>query len=533
VPSRLGRTELLVLLTLLASGSAILFFRFFITVDGPMHVLHASVLEQSWTTPRYVADGIAYDTRKLDVQVGDLLLMGLLHLFSPETAHDLFAVTTVLLLAISLMLLLGACGERVNAALLWTAPFLFSFILLMGFLHFMLGVAVSLLTIAWFRMHRRSTWKAVACLSTGFALAWMTHRGAPLVLAMLAAVFLFSDLRSGSQPEERRRMRSLAMVGAALLAIALGWLMSILHDMNLAEVPRVREHRDLFILRALLMLDPVRERPMLLVAGSLLAIATGAAARTRWELGRGSRVSDAWIIAAVLFGVAPLLVDTPKTRLLFVVERCQWIAALALVMWHVSMLNAAKGWAARMIGTSALLCLPVHLWRILVVERTMAGLEAPHRSVLAAVPYLGSGNVVLPVMAETNWVLQHFGAFVTVRHDGVSFTRKEHLNFKLDDPPIPAVKAYLARMSTDRWWLPKHWRSGNRPVIDRILFIGNDAHERARWLKPWNRMLDRRYITAFDNGYVTVYALDRWGKKEEERRERERQSSLSTARKAS
>lgn len=521
------------MLALLLGALAPLFFRFFITVDGPMHVLHASVLEQHWTSPRYVADGVAYDTGKLDVQTGDLILMTLLHFFSPETAHDLYAVLATLLLTGAIVVFLRANGLRANAGLLLAIPFLFSFILLMGFLHFMLGVAVSLLALTWYRSHQGTPWKAFAGLLSGFVLAWMTHRGAPLVLVIIAAGEVVNDLLAGSNTGGKRKgWPGVAMVGG-LFAVALASLVFILRDVNLAEVPRVREHRELFILRSMVMLDPTGERPALLVVGGLLLTATCAAARTRWQLGRIAHPSDAWIALAVVLSIGPLLVETPKTRLLFTVERCQWLAALFLVMWLTAMLTVAKGWAARLIGASALLCMPVQVWRVLAVERAMAGLEAPHRSALATVPYLGSGNAVLPVIAETNWLLQHLGAFVTIRHDGISFTRKEHLNFKLADPPIPAVKAYLGRMSADRWWLPKHWRSGHRPVIDRIVFIGGDAHERELWLEPWRKMLDRRYITAFDNGYCTVYAVDRWGKKEEERRRRERQSSLSTARKAS
>lgn len=54
---RPAHSNILLLALLLANASAILFFRFFTSVDGPIHVLHASLLEWPWTTVDHQAQG--------------------------------------------------------------------------------------------------------------------------------------------------------------------------------------------------------------------------------------------------------------------------------------------------------------------------------------------------------------------------------------------------------------------------------------------------------------------------------------------
>jgi len=56
-PSRIAT---ILLGILLVNAAAILFFRYFITIDGPMHVLHASLQKAPWPSPEHAAHGFTY-----------------------------------------------------------------------------------------------------------------------------------------------------------------------------------------------------------------------------------------------------------------------------------------------------------------------------------------------------------------------------------------------------------------------------------------------------------------------------------------
>lgn len=499
-------------LLLFASAAAPLIFRFFITLDGPIHVLHAAVIEQHWTTPRFVSDGIAYNTAYLDLQLGDLVLMVLLHLGTPENAHDLFAVIACLAVIASAIALLRAQGVRMSAPLLWLAPVVFSFLLITGFFHFLLGVAVCLFTVAWWWSRHEKPLPRWTGTVVGAAIAWCTHRGAVPLLAVILAVLVMAELftAAGRTWTERRR----ALLAMALLAGIAAWSWTgVLENAAFGEPAKPKVYSDLFLLRPLLLLDRTEEHWALVTLGGLLSLSIIAGLIARLRLGRKVLAHDALLVLALLFTLLPLVYESRKTRLFFVGERCQWLALLMLALWLASIAHAQRGALSRVIAITAIGMLPVQFFRVLQVEKAMALLRDPHDRMLEAAARLGEGSTVVPVFCETNWLLQHMGAFAAIRHNGIFLTRQEHLHFIFEDPPIPAVKAYMLRMTADRWWLPRHWVSGKKPVVAHVFFIGGDAHQRALWMGPWKKMIDRRYWLTFDNGYATVYTADPKGVK--------------------
>ncbi|HMC97644.1 MAG TPA: hypothetical protein VKG92_08330, partial [Flavobacteriales bacterium] len=233
---RWDRSTILVLALLLANATAVLYFRFFITVDGPMHVLHASVLEAHRATPRYMAEGITYDADGLGTKFGDVLIMALLRLSTPEQAHDIFAALVCCVLVFSLAIFLRANGTRINAALLWLAPVSFSFLLIMGFFHFLLGVAVGFGVAAWWKWKAGSPYARWSGLVTGLFLAWCTHRSAPVFLCALILLLFAAELaekRMASAPGRPRSLFWPSVIAGVLLLLGLLMLGHLLRGTTL------------------------------------------------------------------------------------------------------------------------------------------------------------------------------------------------------------------------------------------------------------------------------------------------------------
>jgi hypothetical protein len=140
-PDRLGRV---LLGLLLVNAAAILCFRFFATVDGPLHVLHASLWDAPWSTLEHHAHGFVYDTSGRTVWLGDRILMVVLAFVTPERAYVLMLALACCAVVLSLVAYLRAHGVRLGIAALWLAPITLNTLVIMGLFNFMFGVAIYL-----------------------------------------------------------------------------------------------------------------------------------------------------------------------------------------------------------------------------------------------------------------------------------------------------------------------------------------------------------------------------------------------------
>jgi len=490
----------------LVSACSLLFFRFFITLDGPVHVLQASVLEQHWTTPRYVADGIAYRTDLIDVQIGDLLLMALLHVLSPEGAHDAYAVLLLFLLPLGGVALVRSFGVRPGAAALWLVPVSFGSILILGFFHFLFGVSLSCLLAAFWIGRDRITRRELFLLPLALLLLWCTHRAASFVFVLIVVgAEATLHLTDGDRWKARWALlpgKWPVAVTVVLLALGMGPAISTLLRSGMVSTATDRDPwAGLVTLRALLLIDREGEQWMLIAMGSLMMIAVAAGLYLRRTAMR-LVPADVLLLLALACWVASLAFDTPRSLLFYFAERMQWLGLLFLVCWLCALPRS------RVIIATAIAALAIHAARLVHVQNGMAGLREAHDRTIEAAHELDEGAVVVPFLCDGNWLLAHLGAYVAVRHNGILFTRKEHLNFALADPPIPAVRRYLKRMSADRKWLTAQLASSQRPVIAQLLFIGGDRLLRAQFADPIASTIETRYWKSFDNGYATVYTLE-------------------------
>ncbi len=493
---------------LLANAAAILFMPSFTTVDGPMHTLRASVIEAAWTTPRYCAEGIGYDESAVGLRIGDLFRIVLLHLVGPERAETVFAVLVSLCLLAAVLAYLRAHGTRANAAMLWLAPLSFSFILVIGFLDFILGLALCLAVVARWEHWRGRPLLRWALLLGGMVVGWYTHHGAPVLLAFL----LFASLAFGGRnwshalAWDRGRLLLRAVPILALL-LATAWVLrTVLQDIALNSAPMKVLYDKWFLVRPLLLFHAGEEGFIIALFGVLLTITLAACISARWHLGKKLLVLDRFLLLALLFATIPFAIETKETRLLYVPERCQWLALLFFALWAIALAGAQPGLPSRVIITLAWAALPLQAIRLYEAKAVYAGLARAQTLTKEAVGALASSSLAVPVMAESNWLLNHLGGVVAMHHNGVCLSRDEHLSYRVAAASYSPVRSTPLLLQSPPTWLPFHWETCERPMVDHILFIGTDDSTRTTWQVHWKDMLERNYRQTFDNGYVTVYS---------------------------
>ena len=213
-------------------------------------------------------------------------------------------------------------------------------------------------------------------------------------------------------------------------------------------------------------------------------------------------------VALALFGFFLLLAwlgNTPYGRQLLLAERFQWLALLMLAMWLAAIADVHRGAVSKLIGVLALLALPLHVVRIVQVERTICELQHSYRQAIEAGNALAPGSLALPVMAGSDELLQHQEAYVAARHSGILITANEGLVYKRVSGK---ADARLSRMARDPHWIMRHWRTGIPLDVDQILFMGNGI-DRVVGQPMWRHLLADRWRLSFDNGYARIYTVVR------------------------
>jgi len=500
---RPSHSTIVLLAALLANAAAILFFRFFITLDGPMHVLHGSLQEAPWDTPGHMAEGITYNVGALQTRPGDLILMVLLLFFEPEYAHDLFAVFVSSVVVLSVVAYLRAHGTRMNAAVLWLAPLTFNIVLIMGLFHFLLGVAVSFGTMAWWKWHEHTPRLRWTVLLIGGLFAWSTHRSAPILLCTIFIATFLIELASRPTTSAKGGHRSPLFQGAIIGTILLVGALALDRILSGITLPLPREppaFNEALLLLPLLLLDPQEEQWTVRAIGVLLLVSTCVAAWARTRMMRTLLAHDVPLLLFLFFGLIAWLGNTPYGRQLLIAERCQSLALVALAMWLAAIAGMRRGLVSKLIATLAVLVLPLHVVRVVQAEGSLYQLQRAHDLVIEAADALAPGSLVVPVMAGPDALLQHLEAYVAIRHSGILLTANEGLQFK---DTSAWTDPRLSRMTIDPIWLARHWRNGISEEVDQILFIGSDI-ERAAGRHPWPGLL-AAYRPSFDNGYARIY----------------------------
>ncbi|MBK6777854.1 MAG: hypothetical protein IPG74_19155 [Flavobacteriales bacterium] len=501
------RGWLLLALLLVANALSLFLFRWFTTLDGPTLALKAAVIESSWTTPKYLADGVAYDVARLPAGPSELIMMAFLKIGGPAFAQTAFGVLAVLMLGLSVIALLRALDVRPHVAVILLLPLSFNYLLVLGVFAFLLSTAMAFATVAWWISIKRLKVLHVFMLLVSLFLCSLVHRsGGPVALVLLACCEL---MVWRSQPDAYRTRWSFApmkvrlfIIGVVTCAIAL-----LIHRMQLlssiqgASLSNRSPFLDLVGFRPFLLFDRSEEVPYLLALGLLFVSLVVVALRRRLKNPRSLMPVDGLAACALVLIMASLLVRNRLADMLFLAERAQTIAFILLALWAVAQ--------PRSVISSFLsaLALAVHVVRLVHAEEKMAGLEARTKSILTAGAACGEGSVIMPITLEPNWLLTHNAAYLAIDHPGIVLTTRDHLNFTTDSIPADPFWWYLNHRYGPWDWFGAHVAQHNPPLIDHVLVIGNDPVLRDSIMEGVQPVLDSAYWITQDDGYSTLYTL--------------------------
>jgi hypothetical protein len=118
--------------------------------------------------------------------------------------------------------------------------------------------------------------------------------------------------------------------------------------------------------------------------------------------------------------------------------------------------------------------------------------------------------VVLPVLREHNWILDHLGAFVSIRYDGVLFSPHDHMGFQFNTPVSRALRRYAWGNRTNAPWLRDHLEHGREPAIDRLVVFGHGA-PRSPADSAILALRDAYFYKGWGNAYVEVWVRKEYG----------------------
>lgn len=494
-----------ILLALILSGPLSLAgFRYFITLDGPLHAMRAELLRDHLGPRIHDAAGVHYDFGTMPPRVGDVLMMPFTGWLSPEAVHVLFGALVLGAIAFGAWMLVRACGHRPGMGLLWIAPISFGWIFILGFFPFMLATALAFMAAAgWMGARVIRWWLPILLLPAMFVLA-NTHRtGVVLLAAMLLcheATVLTGDrvVRDERWSKFPRRFPLTGIAVAALGAGAVLWWQFYVRLPG-EGIPEVHGDHGRNLPMLLLLLDREAERPLIVAFAALFIIWLGSAVMMRWRTGRRPRKEDGLLLAALAMLAGSFLFDPPHAQLLYLPERAQFTGILLLAVWA----SMQPAWRWSWIPMSAVVAL--HLLRLGYVERRMACYRERHEKLIESVMHLRPGSVVVPAYCERNWLLAHQSAYLVAEHPGVVFASRDHLQYRWDEEPHIELITYLKTFEGWWGWLGGHNRADLPPDIDHVLIIGRDAQawsEQAPLLAP---VLGSDYEPTFENGYVSVH----------------------------
>jgi len=500
-----SRIAIILLVLLFANATVLLCFRYFTTVDGPLHVFHASLLPAPWATTAHLAHGIIYDSNEVSDWLGNHVLMILLALVAPERAHDLFAAFVSCALILSMVTFLRANRTRTRPAILWLLPITFSFILFLGLLHFMLAVAIGFGTVAWWKSRSHEPIARWLGLLFGLVVSFYTHRFGPVMVCMLFLPAFFMEFlreHTGRIKVSRRRMVARAAIISILLALCALLIGRFLKAPPLPNTNDLPAFSEFFFLRPLYLLDHAKEQWVVRSIGALLLISIAAGIGARFTLGRKAYWHDPIVALSVGFILLAWLYSAPSAGKLLVAERSQWLALLMMTIWIIAMADVPRKFPAWIIGGAALCVVPLQLVRLVLAEASLADLQQAHTSTMEASAALEPGSLVMPVLANHHWIFQHEVSYVAIDHDGILLSAKESVPYVHQDRR-PHTSDQLP-MRLDPYWLLRHWRTGIPSEIDQVLFIGSGIDQFVG-KHPWPVLLSGGFVASFENGYSRIY----------------------------
>lgn len=487
-----------------ANAACLLFFRCFITLDGPMHVLHAAVLKDAIGEPSLTAHGLRYTLNGIDIGLLDPIAMLLLNMLSPEAVEVALGVVALLVFGCGAVAYVRAYGNASPLLIVWVLPFGFSFLLLLGLFPFVLAMGLCLwLAARWVKVQRVSL--RILLWSVGaLALCMAAHRSA--VLMVLLLVGAHEVLLAVSDREAfRKRWTFLPtrVAGMLLAVVAIGGAAVAIHFLFFRSVVEPVGDRapltDLLHLRPLLFFDQHAEPP-LLVAMALLMLLTILLAVRELHKCRAASVLHAPLIVAVVLLLASVLVRTPWAYLHYFAERAQLFGSLLLMLWcavHVKKNQWSIGLTAGIIA--------LHTLRVVYIERRMAHYADERRLTHEVLAHVRPNTIIAPAYCEVDWLLQHQYAYLAAEHKGIVLTKRDKVWFERQGLAAEALR-HAIKGKPERWrWLLRCAADPQCPPIEYIVTFGYARDSCMHVMPLLPEVLVESYQKVSSNGYATLW----------------------------
>ena len=128
-------------------------FKYFPSQDGPCHIYNSFILRH-YNDPEYRFNEF-YEIRKSPVPnwASHASMMLLMYVVPPLIAEKVLLTCYVVLMSVSMLYLLSAVGGGRTPLVFIGVPFIYNYLLLMGFYNFMLSVALLMLVIGYWWKH--------------------------------------------------------------------------------------------------------------------------------------------------------------------------------------------------------------------------------------------------------------------------------------------------------------------------------------------------------------------------------------------
>ena len=487
----------------LLSACSVLFFRCFLSLDGPVHVLHAAAWGDVAFGPRYAAGELRYDMSAPDFGVLDAVAALLVQWCSAETTEMLLAALVLFVFCGGAVVYARTLMGEHRWGMLLVLPLSFNVLLIFGFFPFLFGVGVCFWAIGTWLGPSRIGPKALALLALAVLLCLAVHRGALPLLALMfllheGALALYDRARFAARwgPAAGRLM---PLTAAVVLLALVAYAVHLFFLRSVSGTAPMTSYRDFLRLRPWLLVHDEREMLMRLLLGAgLLALLVVAAMRARRL--RPSATAHVPLVGGMLLLAVSVFVNTPWTAMHYVAERAQVVGVLLLVVWAVAMFGRTR-W---MLG-AAMLALVFHVYRTLYLEHRLA-YYAPWRASAAEVAqHLEPGSLVVAQRITDDWLLQHCLAPVMVRHHGVVISRHEKLPVDRSSPGGDRMRRIYRAHKGAMPWIRACVDDAACPDPRHVLLFGADPHT---WLAHYpqvERDLQRDYTITASAPYWMVW----------------------------
>lgn len=493
---RVARGEVVLGIAVLAQLAAVLAWPRPVTVDGPAHLLGATVLAE-YLDPRHPIYQAFYQVDPFPAPnvLTQPLLAGLVRAFSLGMTEKIVIAAYVVLFPLALWY--AVRGVRRDAGWLAIAalPLTFHYLFFYGFFNFCLGVVLSLFA-AGFALRHADAWglRTTSGLAVLFLLTYLAHL-VPFALALvfvaaLAAVRLAGDVRGGTPPTTallRRGVPPALAAAPGLLFTGAFWLRTAEAGAPSWDLPPGHLAGLLTLWTPIVTFNAAEAVPAA-AAGAVLLALTVIAAR-RWggaaaRRGRGALLALG--LALVLYLAAP---NQLGIHFGFINERVSYFPVLFLILWLAAQPwgPKARTWAtAGMVAAAVALAvvrLPAlaHYDRLLDEYYTVTGRIEPG-STLVAVRFdelTPPGGPVRnshwdPVRHAESRVAAYVSGIDVGHYEAVldyfptTFRERDNLRRAID-PTLKGLEQAPPRVD-----LSGAVRNG-RPGIDYVLVVAPDA----------------------------------------------------------